>query len=558
MKNFLKNNIFLFLVILLSIPAIIALFHFGFYGASDDLHIAWLYEMNKIISIGQIPPRFVADLSFGFGYPLFNFVFPLPYYIGSLVHLFGFSFVDCIKIVFGFSLMGSGVAMYFLLKEMLPGLLSLAGALIYIYTPYRSTDVYSRGAIGESLAFVFLPVLVMGAVKLFKSSEESKKINWKNISLISLSLAALILSHDIVAYMFFPFFLIFIVFLVFLSKNKKILFVNSLLGILGGLFISAYFWIPAIIESKLMTYGTVFNFVDHFPTIRQLLTSYFGYGASVAGPYDLMSFFMGGLNWFLLIVGGILAIVFWRKILKIEKGILIWASITFVISFFMMNFRSSFLWEHLPFLPYFQFPWRFLTMTTLTTVVFIIPFKYLNFKHFSYVIPGLFIILSIILNFNYFKPHDYLKRVDSYYLNKYIPVPVASDEYLMTQEEYLRLPKDSEKRPDKIYPLIFSDKSLSYEVLQTNGIYSKINIDLDKETEISYAKYNFPGWTAKIDGKKVKTTIGKPFGQVLVVVPAGKHILEFNFGETWGRMIIDIISLVSLVGLLVLSFKKTK
>jgi hypothetical protein len=267
---------------------------------------------------------------------------------------------------------------------------------------------------------------------------------------------------------------------------------------------------------------------------------------------------MGGLNWFLLVVGGILTIIFWKKISNIEKGILIWASVTFAISFFMMNFRSSFLWEHLPFLPYFQFPWRFLTMATLTSVVFIIPFKYLNIKRFNYLIPSLFVVLSITLNFNYFKPHDFLERVDNYYLNRYIPIPVASKEYMATQEEYLRLPKETEKRPDKIYPLIFSDNALNYEVLETDGIYSKINIDLDKETEISYAKYNFPGWTAKIDGKKVKTIIGKPFGQVLIKVSAGKHILEFNFGETWGRMIIDIVSAISLVGILVLGFKKTK
>ena len=32
-----------------------------------------------------------------------------------------------------------------------------------------------------------------------------------------------------------------------------------------------------------------FVFVDHFPTLRQLITPYFGYGASVPGPGDGMS-----------------------------------------------------------------------------------------------------------------------------------------------------------------------------------------------------------------------------------------------------------------------------
>ena len=126
-----SNNLYLILAIVLSLPAAYALLHKGFYGASDDLHIAWLYEMDKILKIGQIPPRYVPDLSFGFGYPLFNFVFPLPYYIGEIFRLFNFSFVDGVKIVFGISFVASGVTMFYFLNEILPGAFALAGSLIY-------------------------------------------------------------------------------------------------------------------------------------------------------------------------------------------------------------------------------------------------------------------------------------------------------------------------------------------------------------------------------------------------------------------------------------------
>ena len=107
----------IWIIILLSIPAIWALLVPGFYGASDDLHIGWLFEMNRVIKMGQIPPRFVPDLSFGFGYPLFNFVFPLPFYIAEIFHLIGFSLVDSIKLLFLLSLPLSGVFMYLFLRE---------------------------------------------------------------------------------------------------------------------------------------------------------------------------------------------------------------------------------------------------------------------------------------------------------------------------------------------------------------------------------------------------------------------------------------------------------
>ncbi len=556
MKKFLKNNLFLILTILLSIPSVVALFHFGFYGASDDLHIAWLFEMDKILKIGQIPPRFVPDLSFGFGYPLFNFVFPLPFYIGEIFHSIGFSLVDSIKLVFGFSLIGSGVAMYLLLNEFLPGFFSLAGSLIYVYTPYRSTDIYVRGAVGESLAFVFLPILILAAVKVYKSSLTSNKIDWKNSALMSLGLSALILTHDIVSYMFFPFFLLFIVLLFAVAKRKKVFLAGNIAGVMGGLLISLYFWLPAIIESKLMTYGTVFNFADHFPTISQLFKPYFGYGASVAGPYDLISFFMGTLNIFLVFVGSTAAIVMWKKISPLEKVVLIWLAVAFIVSFFFMNYRSSFLWKTLPFFPYFQFPWRFLTMITLTSTVFLIPLKHFNFKYSNYVIPAAFTLLAIGLNYSYFKPHDFLERTDSYYINRYIPVPTASPEYLLTQEEYLRLPLETKRRPDKNYPIIYSDRDINFNVLETNGIYSKIDIVLSAGSSVNYSKYYFPGWFAKIDGKRVPVTAGKPFGQITIDVPKGEHVIEFGFSETRYKAILDIVSASTLLVVFVLIFKK--
>lgn len=282
-KKFLKNNIYFILVLLLSLPSVFALFRGGFYGASDDMHIAWLFEMDRIIKIWQIPPRFVPDLSFGFGYPLFNFVFPLPFYLGELYHLIGLNFVDSIKLVYGLSLVGSSLAMYLLLKELLNNELSVVGSLLYLYTPYRSTDVYSRGAIGESLSFVFLPLIILSVVRIYKNCEEklNNKLNWKYISVFAISLAALVLSHNIVSYMFFPFILLLILILYFSQVNKRIYVISNILGIISGLLISIYFWLPAIIESSLMKYETVFNIKDHFPTMKQLITPYFGYGSSV-------------------------------------------------------------------------------------------------------------------------------------------------------------------------------------------------------------------------------------------------------------------------------------
>lgn len=503
---------YLFLVILaLSIPAIWALLIPGFYGASDDLHIAWLHQMDAVIKMGKFPPRFVPDLSFGFGYPLFNFVFPLPFYLGEIFHLLGLSFVDSVKTVFFVSIPLSGYFMYKFLREYSSVWTSFAGAIIYIYTPYRSTDIYIRGAIGEALAFIFPPLIAWAITK-------------GNVAILGLSVAGLILSHNIMAYMFLPFLIIFA-----LLNSKYIL--KSFYGFTLGLLVSIYFWLPAIVESGLMKYDTVFNFVDHFPTIKQLITPHFGYGASVAGPYDGMSFFMGTIN-LLLIVG---SLIFYKKLNKVT----VWALVMIFGSVFMMNFRSTILWQNLPLIPYFQFPWRFLSLTAFATSILVIVFD--KFKYSKQI--GITIIVGVIaLNFSYFRPHDFLGRTDDYFINRYIPVPAASEEYLKTGEEYLRLPKVAEMRPEKASPNM--------------GIDSSFEVDYKEETIFDYYKYYFPGWVVKVDGKKVEVWAGKPYGQIEFKVPAGKHNVEIIFKETLFRKVLDILSLLGIATAITMIIKK--
>ena len=519
-ENFLVKYSFL-LILVLSIPAIWALFVHGYFGASDDLHIGWLYEMHRTLSLGQFPPRFVPDLSFGFGYPLFDFVFPLPFYIGEIFYKLGFPLVDSVKGVFLISVPLSMYFMYKFLKEHTSEMLALAGAVLYVYTPYRATDIYVRGAIGEIFAFIFPPLIGYAISKVSKTGEK------KWICLLGIGVSGLILSHDIMAYMFMPFLALLVL---FFRKN----IIKNIYGFVLGLLVSLYFWLPAIVESKLMQYGTGnFNFIDHFPTLKQLVTPYFGYGASVPGPYDGMSFFMGAIN-IVLIVAAIVLI-------KKAKPIIIWSFLAIAVSVVLMNFRSTFLWNTIPYLPYFQFPWRFLSLTTFATSILVVVFTDVKFNKY---IGFLIILFAIILNFTDYKPHDFLGRTDAYYLDRYIPYPTASKAYLQTQEEYLRLPANTEMRPDKNSPNM--------------NLGNIFEVDTATSKVIDYDKYYFPGWVAKVDGKDVKVSAGKPYGQIEFTVPEGKHTVSVSFKETLFRGVLDILSLLSLIIAIFITLKPAK
>lgn len=537
LKSFKLINIpWLIFALLLIVPATWALFVPGFYGASDDIHIAWLHQMHKTLMMGQVPPRYVPDLSFGFGYPLFNFVFPLPFYVAELFHLLGFSLVDSIKALFFITIPLSGFFMYLLLRQFANQSISLMGAILYIYTPYRAVDLYVRGAIGEIASFVFLPVIILSSVKI----DKSKNLGWIGIGAISL--ASLVLSHNITALMFFPFLLLLFFLQLFFSDNKKTFFVKTILVYILAFLISIYFWLPAIVESALMKYDTVFNFADHFPTIRQLFTSYWGYGASVPGPNDGISFFLGSVNIILLLMAVTAFAFFWSRYSRNQKIMVVWALICVFSAIFFMNYRSVFLWNNLPFLPYFQFPWRFLIITSFAIPILAIALEKLPSGK---VILLAFIVLILVTSASFFRPQDFLGRTDEYFLNRYIPMPLASDEYKKTSEEYLRLPKNTERRPDKNYPRVQSTNGGLVSILEVNDLDAKMTVKSENGTTINYNKYFFPGWKVRVDGKEIVAFAGSPFGQISFFVPANSHMVEISFEETDFRKILNAISLAS-------------
>src|SRR5579859_5337982 len=87
------------LVILIATSSVFSLFHSGLPPTHDgEYHVVRFYEFYRVLRSGVIYPRWAPDLNFGYGVPLFNYVYPLPNYISSLLHIFSISFIDSFKL----------------------------------------------------------------------------------------------------------------------------------------------------------------------------------------------------------------------------------------------------------------------------------------------------------------------------------------------------------------------------------------------------------------------------------------------------------------------------
>ncbi len=196
--------------------------HPGFFVSDDgDWMIIRLAAFHQALRSGQFPVRFLFSLNHGYGYPVLNFLYPLPFYLGEVVHLLGFGFIDSIKILFAASFVFGALFMYLFAGPV--------AAIVYTYFPYRLFDVYKRGSLGEAVTFIFIPLI-------FYFIDKKKTI------FAALATAALITSHNVIALIFLPVILIY-------SRNLKMIFLALLL--------SAWFWLPALYDLQFTRAATV-------------------------------------------------------------------------------------------------------------------------------------------------------------------------------------------------------------------------------------------------------------------------------------------------------------
>lgn len=534
MTKILKNPIFWLL--LLTLPAVWKLLAPGGYEPHDFHHIADIHQMYQALASGQIPPRLGPDFYMSYGYPLFNYYYVLPFYIGAGFFALTGSLMESLKLVFALSAFVSVFGMYFLLRKFFSQAASIAGSLLYLYTPFRAVEIYVRGAIGEAFAIALLPWVLLTLATLID------KTNRKNIAITAFVLMLFFLTHNYFFILAAPLIGVFSVILIINQKERaKVLIGVAAAGFLGVL-ASAYWWLPAFLESKLVAATTPFVIEDHFPFVKQLIMPSWGYGSSVWGPGDEISFQIGLVNLFFIAIS---FLVFYR--LRSQRP-LYWkvsllALVLFVCSVYLMNIRSLSIWRVIPFTNFIQFPWRLLSMTSFFSA-FIAAFVVQNTK-FKKLTMIAVVCVSILLTVGYFRPSKNLIRSNQEYLDHFFNNPMYSEDYLQT-------PIGVSMKPSSVDEKIEIPGADNFSIKKVTSIFWVVDVETQDPAEGIANVLNIPGWFVEVNGQSVETRFVEPYGKIGFSVPAGKSTVKLYWAETDLRQMADLLSLVAMLSILIL------
>ncbi len=504
----------LFLLALLNIPAIKSLFYSGYFSSHDGhFHLVRLVHFYNEILRGQFPVRYSFDLAYGYGYPIFTFFYPLTNYLGSLLHLIGFDFNSSLRILFGFWMIFSSIFCYLWLKKHFSKTASFIGSLVYSYVPYRFLALYVTGSIGIITAMGIAPLLMLSIYRIIRQKD--------GILLFSLSISLIILSHNVSALIFLIIGFFYGITLWSDSKQKIVILKKSLISFVLLILMTSFFVFPLIINLNNVRLKTniAAPYQDHFPTLKQLLYSPWGYGTSITGNQDNESFQIGLAQWFVIfcVCINFIFLILNKKLKHHKLPTLIFTLLASII--FLMLEKSEFIWINIKILQQIQFPWRLLMATSL--LISFLSAWLISTQKFTYkIILGILIIfLCFYTNRNYLRPLEAKVRYpDEKYLDD------GGLFYGSTDISWESLPKWVKIKPYFVPTKVIYSYQSQYQHMQTQNLerFKIITKSLSEETLTANIFY-YPNWVAIVE--KDNQTI---FPQTR---PDQNGLLQFNIPE---------------------------
>jgi len=549
------------LLFILVLPAVQPLLKGRLPWAADSLlHFHRLAQLDRALKNGLFFPRWAPDMGFGYGFPLFNYYAPLSYYLSEPFRWFGLDTQGTLLASFICAACVACAGSYLWGRDLGGKTAGIAAGVAFTYAPYMLHNVYDRGALAEVWALALVP-FVFRSVRCLVVHERRR--DW---ALTSFAYGALILTHNITALIATPLLIAYglVLWVSAGRERRRILSVAS--SLLFGLGLTAFFWVPALVEQDYVQIHQLFapadlDFHNNFSTLRELFSAPCSVDPSLINRPTLRS-----LGWPQLVLAAwaIVSILTGNEPRSKTQLVLLGL---FVLGLVLMTLPVSLpIWESVHLLRFVQFPWRFLGLTSLFLAV-LAGVGTARIPLLGSLRVPLVQVVVVIFALTWLFPRFYPEQREPSPLDliaferdtgalgttsagDFLPVWVRSlppsDSLLSAYEA---------AGPDWVIPRL-NEASLpaGTQVLEAKyGLMSAdLKIDSPTDFEVTFNWFFFPGWWGWLDGETLELGPVGEHGLVGADIPAGTHHVVVQFGQTTVRNWAGRASFASLGAVLLL------
>lgn len=170
-----------FLILTTSIPLMM---DYLFITHDLKFHLTRIEGIKEGLLYGMFPVRIQPGWLNGHGYAASIFYGDLFLYISAALRIVGVSLQDSYKFYIFLVNTATVLIAYYCFRRMSNAKTGLVCTVVYTLNIYRLVCIYTRGAVGEYTAMVFLPLVLYGFWKIYMLPEESKehKNSWATVS----------------------------------------------------------------------------------------------------------------------------------------------------------------------------------------------------------------------------------------------------------------------------------------------------------------------------------------------------------------------------------------
>ncbi len=536
-------------------------------GGDSPFLLQRVQQLETALRDGHFPVRWMRDANYGYGYPFFNFYAPLSIYITAVFRFMGFSYVGAIKAaqVAGFVVAAGG--MFGLARRWFKSKwVGMVTAVAYTFAPFHMVNVYVRGdSLAEFWAMAWYPWLLLAADGVI-GAEQAAPGKGRAVAGLALAYAALVLSHNISALIFSPFLLLYILLkwsrvkgqgpratFRFASAN----FLPLAMALLLGLALAAWFFVPALGEQSLAQLGPVtegyFHYSNHFRG-ADLVQGGFFFDYDVAGG---RAFRMGLVQAATAVLGLVILIAKTRgkrspaPLLLHSSAPLLFTILTLLVATFMITPLSRSLWDHLPLLPFTQFPWRFLSVQAFAAALAAGGLALLPPRR---VVAPLVVALLAASGLGALRP-DHLPLTDADVTAEKLAQYEWFTGNIGTTVSAEYLPPTVTPRP---YTSQWLNRGQRHEVRALVGELAGSELVRFSTTQqvwrvtavapstVQFTTLHWPGWGAQVDGAAVAIRPSPGSGLIALDLPPGNHTVTLRLARTPLRLAAEGVSLGAL------------
>ena len=517
-------------------------------GHDATEYLPRLVEFAKVLSQRQLPPIWAPDLGAGHGQPLFAFSPPLIYAIAMPFYRAGFGLADSTQLGLAFLNILGALAFYGIGRRLKASrFAAFGGAVAWLFVPYLSLDLFVRGAFAEASGVAIAPIALLSVWKVMDRPTTGR------IALGALAVALIPLSHNVAALMLIPALAGFVLIrgYVFLRSEfrtdsispvplfaRLTPFASGVVTVAAGLGLSGYFWIPALLEKtythteRLRQGNNLWS--DHFVYLHQLLWSTWGYGLSVPGPNDGMSFALGPVHLALAIAGLIFVL---RSSDRARKSYAVFFAVVAMAGAWLSTYWAAPIYRHVEMLTYMH-PWRTLILPGLFLPLLVI----LAFDRMGPRCTSVCLIVLVIFNLPHTEAQGFYTFDDEFYAPESI---AAKNMNTNTYEEYE--PRWVAARPPYYGRPLISFSAVTLSDMPPDATEAAFTVRTPAATKVETSRFYYPGSRITVDGAATQFSIVPVRGTMEFELPAGQHQVAIELGKTPTRRFALVLSWITIL-----------